>query len=135
MLSEFPGLMVKPGSYPCMVEHPSGQRLAAELELGAGRSPLGQVFGWPVEERDGIRTWPQPTERYPLLKCDLRAGWEVLLVDATVQARFPEQASLTAALAVAGPTPSLLGVRRSLSCIDPGMPGCDCLGVSLLRRA
>ena len=29
------------------------------------------------------------------------------------------------------PTPSLLGVRHSLSCIDPGMPVCDCLGVSL----
>src|ERR1700683_4087734 len=71
-LSEFPGLVVKPGSYPCVVEHPSGQRLPAELDLGAGHGPRGQVFGWPVEERDGIRTLPQPAERYPMLKCDLR---------------------------------------------------------------
>jgi hypothetical protein len=101
-LSDYPSLVVKPGSYPCVIEHPSGQRLAAELDLGAGRSPQGQVFGWPVEERDGIRTVPQPAERYPLLKCGLRAGWEVLLIDATVQAWFPEQASLHASLAVAG---------------------------------
>ncbi len=101
-LSEYPGLVVNPGSYPCVIEHPNGQRLAAELELGAGRSPQGQVFGWPVEERDGVRTLPQPAERFPLLKGDLRAGWEVLLVDATVQAWFPERASLQASLAVLG---------------------------------
>lgn len=101
-MSEFPGLVVKPGSYPCVIEHPNGQRLAAELDLGAGHNPQGQVFGWPVDERDGIRTLPQPAERFPLLKCDLRAGWEVLLVEATVQAWLPERASLQASLAVAG---------------------------------
>jgi hypothetical protein len=94
--------MVEPGSYPCVIEHPSGQRLAAELDLGASHTPHGQVFGWPVVERGGVRTLPQPAERFPLLKCDLRAGWEVLLVDATVQAWFPERASMHASLAIAG---------------------------------
>ena len=45
---------------------------------------------------------PQPAEQFPLLKCDLRAGWEVLLLDATVQAWLPERASFQASLAVAG---------------------------------
>jgi ApeA N-terminal domain 1 len=85
-----------------VIEHPNGQRLAAQLDLDAARSPQGEIFGWPAEERAGVRTFPQPAEQFPLLKCDLRAGWEVLLVDATVQARFPERASLQASLAVAG---------------------------------
>lgn len=101
-MSEYPGLVVRPASYPCVIEHPNGQRLAAQLDLAAGRDPQGQVFGWPVAERGGVRTLPQPAERFPLLKCDLRAGWEVLLLDVTVQAWLPEQASLQASLAVAG---------------------------------
>jgi ApeA N-terminal domain 1 len=102
LLSDFPSLVVQPGSYPCVVEHPNGQRLAAQLDLGAARSPQGEIFGWPGEERGGVRAFPQPAERFPLLKCDLRAGWEVLLVDATVQSRFPGRASLHASLAAAG---------------------------------
>ena len=98
----FPNLVVEPGSYPCVIEHPDGQRLAAVLDLGAGQSPRGQVFDWPVPERGGIRTVPQPVEQFPLLKCSLRAGWEVLLVEAAVQALLPGQASLQASLAVAG---------------------------------
>jgi hypothetical protein len=101
-LSSFPDLVVRPGSYPCLIEHPNGQRLAAELDLGAGCNPRGQVYGWPVEERDGVRTAPKSAERYPVLKCDLRAGWEVLLIDVTAQAWFPERADLQASLAVAG---------------------------------
>jgi hypothetical protein len=65
----FPKLVVEPGSYPCVVEHPNGQRLAAVLDLDAGQSPRGQVFDWPVPERGGIRTVPQPVEQFPLLKC------------------------------------------------------------------
>ena len=101
-MSEFPGLVINPGSYPCVIEHPNGQRLAAELELGVSRNPQGQVFEWPIEERDGVRTLTQPAERFPLLKCDLRAGWEVLLVDADVQAWLPGLARLQASLAVVG---------------------------------
>jgi hypothetical protein len=85
-----------------VVEHPNGQRLAAELDLLAGRDPQGHVFGWPVDERGGVRILPQPAEQYPLLKCELRAGWEVLLVDATVQALLPGQGGPHASLAVAG---------------------------------
>ena len=102
LLSDYPGLVVMPGVYPCAVEHPNGQRLAAELDLLAGHDPEGHVFDWPVEEHGGVRTLPQPTEQFPLIKCDLRAGWEVLLIDATVQALLPGQASLRASLAVAG---------------------------------
>ncbi len=98
----FPSLVINPGMYPCVIEHPNGQRLAAEIDLGADRSPQGQVFGWPVNDRDGLRVLPQPAEQFHALKCDLRAGWEVLLVDATVQAWLPEQANIQAALAVAG---------------------------------
>ncbi len=101
-LPEYPSLVINPGSYPCVVEHPNGQRLAAELDLAAGRDPQGQVFGWPVQARNGVTTLPQPAERFPLLKCDLRAGWEVLLLDVTVTAWFPERASLQASLALAG---------------------------------
>lgn len=101
-MPEFPGLVVKPGSYPCVVEHPDGQRLVAELDLGAGHSPRGQVFEWPVQERGGFVTVPQPIEQFPLLKCSLRAGWEVLLVEVAVQALLPGQAGLRASLAVAG---------------------------------
>jgi hypothetical protein len=85
-----------------VVEHPNGQRLAAQLDLFAGRDPQGQVFDWPVEERGGVITLPQAAQQFPLLKCVLRAGWEVLLVDVTVQAQLPGQASLYAPLAVAG---------------------------------
>lgn len=96
-LGEYPNLVVSPGSYPCVIEHPDGQRLSAELELDESRMPRGRIFGWPVQERDGIRAFPQPVEHSPVLKCALRAGWQVLLVDAAVQAEFPEQASLRVA--------------------------------------
>jgi hypothetical protein len=99
---EFPSLVVKPGSYPCVIEHPGGQRLAAVLDLGEGVSPRGQVFDWPVLEHGGVVTVPQPVEKFPMLKCSLRAGWEVLLVEVGVQALLPGQASLRASLAVAG---------------------------------
>jgi hypothetical protein len=98
----FPKLLVEPGSYPCVIEHPDGQRLAAILDLHAGQSPRGQVFDWLVPERGGIRTVPQPVEQFPLLKCSLRAGWEVLLLEAEVQALLPGQAILQASLAIAG---------------------------------
>jgi len=101
-MPEFPSLIVKPGSYPCVIEHPDGQRLAAMLDLGEEVSPRGQVFDWPVPERGGVVTVPQPAEKFPMLKCSLRAGWEVLLVEAAVQALLPGQASLQASLAVAG---------------------------------
>ena len=98
----FPKLVVEPGSYPCVIEHPDGRQLDAILDLGAGQSPRGQVFDWPVPERGGIRVVPQPVEQFPLLKCSLRAGWEVLLLEAAVQALLPGQASLRASLAIAG---------------------------------
>jgi hypothetical protein len=98
----FPKLVVEAGSYPCVIEHPDGQRLAAVLDLVPGHSPRGEVFDWPVPERGGIRTVPQPVEQFPLLKCSLRVRWEVLLVEAAVQALLPGQASLRASLAVAG---------------------------------
>jgi hypothetical protein len=85
-----------------VVEHPEGQRLSAELDLASGRDPQGQVFGWPLQAREGLVTLPQPAERFPLLKCSLRAGWDVLLIDATVTAQLPDRASLHASLAVAG---------------------------------
>jgi hypothetical protein len=99
---EFLKPMVEPGSYPCVIEHPDGQRLAAVLDLGAGHSPTGQVFDWPVPKRGGVRSLPQPVEQFPVLKCRLRSGQEVLLVEAAVQALLPGQASLRASLAVAG---------------------------------
>lgn len=99
---EFPPLMVKPGSYPCVLYHPDGQLLPGVLDLGACHSPHGQVFDWPVRERAGIRSVPQPVEQFPVLKCSLRAGWEVLLAEATVQALLPGQASFRASLGVAG---------------------------------
>ena len=39
LLSDYPGLVAKPGSYPCVIVHPNGERLAADLDLSAGRSP------------------------------------------------------------------------------------------------
>jgi len=74
LLSDYPGLVVRPGVYPCVVEHPNGQRLAAELDLLAGRDPEGHVFNWPVEEHGCLRALPRPAEQLPLVKCDLRAG-------------------------------------------------------------
>jgi hypothetical protein len=75
LLSAYPAFVVRPGSYSCVVAHPNGQRLAAQLDLLADHDPRGQVFDWPVEDRGGVTTLPQPMEQFRLLRCDLRAGW------------------------------------------------------------
>ena len=101
-MREFLEPMVASGSYPCVIERPDGQRLAAVLDLDAGQNPQGQVFDWPVSERGGVRSWPLPAEQFTVLKCRLRTGQEVLLVEVVVQSFLPGQASWNASLAVAG---------------------------------
>src|SRR5260370_19480973 len=93
---------IQQGSYPCAIEHPDGPRVAAQLELSAGRDPHGEVFGWPLEPHDGVIAVPQPAEHFSVLRGYLRVGLDVLLLDASVEPWFPERAHLRANLAVVG---------------------------------
>lgn len=101
LLSEFPKLKIEPGSYACVVKHSGGQRLQAQLHLNAAQHPQGEIFDWPLEQRE-VYSFPQPEEHFAMLQCDLRMGLEALLFDVSVEAWFPGRAHMRATLAVVG---------------------------------
>lgn len=102
-MGDFPKLIIKPGSYTCVLEHPDGRRITGQIELNASQSPLGEIFGWPpVPSSKGVTAYPQPDEHFASLKCDLRQGLEVLLLDVTVRVWFPERAHFYARHALVG---------------------------------
>jgi len=100
-VSDFPDLPLKIGSYPCTVLHPTGQRLAGQLELHAEQRPHGEIFAWPHELQSAMN-FPQPTEKFATLKCELQTGYEVLLLNVSVEVWFPGRATFKADAAVVG---------------------------------
>jgi hypothetical protein len=100
-VSTFPKLAVETGSYPCTVIYPNGDRQAGQLELEATKSPHGEVFGWPPGLGKAT-SFPQPAQQYPVLACELRVGYQALLLNASVGMWFPGRSLVRADAAVVG---------------------------------
>ena len=100
-MSTFPKLDVETGSYPCTVIYPNGDRQAGQLELEAAQSPHGEVFGWPPG-LEKATSFPQSAQQYPVLACELRVGYQALLLNASVEMWFPGRSLVRAEAAVVG---------------------------------
>ncbi|WP_139173673.1 HEPN domain-containing protein [Geodermatophilus telluris] len=81
--------------------YPNGDRQAGQLELEPSKSPHGEVFGTPPG-LEKATSFPQPPQHFSVLACDLRVGYQPLLLNASVEMWFPGRSLVRAEAAVVG---------------------------------